>query len=230
MMVARLSVRALRIAVLIVLAASTAHAQTDPPLHRLQLAAGIGFFGGASLGDADANVRSGASSTPYRLFATSSQLGGSAPVLDLRASVDLTRRFGVEAHALYGHPEVQTDVTGDVENAPSVVAVERLDHYLIDGGLIVTLDELRVKDWQPFAAAGAGYLRQLHEGLTLTEDGHLFYVGGGARRTLVVRPRGFVRGFGVRGDVRVNFLSGGITVEDKTRQHFSASASLFVVF
>ncbi len=230
MMLARLLLRAWRIAVLIACAASAAHAQTDPPLHRFQLAAGIGFFGGASLGDADANLRSGGSSTPYRLFATSSQLGSSAPALDLRASVDLTRRFGVEAHALYGHPEMQTDVTGDVEQPGTVVAVDRLDQYLIDGGVIVTLDEFRVKDWQPFAAGGAGYLRQLHEGLTLTEEGHLFYVGGGVRRTLVMRPSGLVRGLGARGDVRLNFLSGGITVVDKTRNHFSASASVFVVF
>jgi hypothetical protein len=50
------------------------------------------------------------------------------------------------------------------------------------------------------------------------------------RTTIVTRTKGFVRGLGVRGDVRLNFLSGGITVEDKTRQHLSASASIFVVF
>src|SRR5262245_3632495 len=204
------------IALVVALSASSALAQTVPPLHRLQLAAGIGFLGGAALGDADANLRSSTSTDPYRLFATSSELA-SATVLDLRAAVDLTRRFGLEAHALYGHPELRTSVSGDVENAPSVVAVERLDHYLIDGGVVITLDELRVGGWQPFAAAGAGYLRQLHEGLTLTEDGHLFYVGGGVRRLLMSRDKGFLRGLGARGDVRLNILSGGITVEDKAR-------------
>lgn len=210
-------------------AASAAHAQIDPPLHRLQLAGGIAFFGSASLGDADANLRSSTGTDPYRLFATSTRLA-SAPALDLRAAVDLTRRFGVEAHALYGHPEVQTEISGDVEGAPAVTAIERLDHYLIDGGILVFLDEFRLKGWQPFAAGGAGYLRQLHEGLTLTEEGHLFYVGGGARRTFVARTSGFLRGFGARGDVRLNILSGGITVEDKSRSHLSVSGSLFVVF
>ena len=38
----------------------------------------------------------------------------SAAALDLRAAVDLTRRFGLEAHALYGHPELRTEVSGDV--------------------------------------------------------------------------------------------------------------------
>ena len=222
-------VRTSLIAVLVVLAASSARAQTDPPLHRLQLAGGIGVLGGASLGDADANLRTSAPNDPYRVFATSSRQAGSIG-LDLRAAVDLTRRFGLEAHALFGHPELHTDVTGDVENAPAVDAVERLDNYLIDGGIVINLDEFRVNGWLPFAAAGAGYLRQLHEGLTFTEDGRLFYVGGGARRTFVTRPKGFVRGVGVRGDVRLNFLSGGITIEDKSRTQVSANASLFVVF
>lgn len=221
--------RAVLAAALMLVAAAPAGAQSDPPLRRLQLAAGIGVLGGATLGTADATLRSSTSSDPYRVFTTSTRLAG-APVLDLRAAIDLSRRFAVEAHALFGHPELRTEATGDVENAPAIVAVERLDHYLIDGGIVVKLDELRVKDWQPFAAAGAGYLRQLHEGLTLTEEGRVFYVGGGARRTLFVRTRGFVRGLGARGDVRLNVLSGGITVDDTARRHLSASGSIFVVF
>jgi hypothetical protein len=227
--VVRLALRAGLMSAALMCAASAAHAQADPPMHRLQLAAGVGFLGGASLGVADANLRSSVANDPYRVFTTSSRLG-SALALDLRAAVDLTRRFGLEAHALFGHPELQTEVTGDVENAPSVTAVERIDLYLIDGGILITLDELRVKSWQPFVAAGAGYLRQLHEGLTLTEDGPIFYVGGGVRTTMVTRTKGFVRGLGVRGDVRLNILSGGITVEDEARQQLSASASFFVVF
>ena len=224
-----MTVRASLIAIVVVLAASSARAQGDPPLHRLQLAAGIGFVGGAPLGSADADLRSTGSSDTYRLFATSSRLAGAA-ILDLRAAVDLTRRYGFEAHALFGHPELRTSVSGDVENAPAVTAVERLDHYLIDGGIIIKLDELRVNGWQPFAAAGGGYVRQLHEGLTVTEEGRVFYVGAGARRMLMSRTSGLIRGFGARGDVRLNILTGGITVEDDARRHVSASGSLFVVF
>jgi hypothetical protein len=221
--------RASFVAIVLALAASPVMAQTAPPLHRIQLGAGIGFLGGAALGDADANLRSSTSNDPYRLFATSSSLAGTT-ALDLRAGVDLSRRFGLEAHALYGHPEQRTSVSGDAENAPSVVAVERLDHYLIDGGVVITLHEFPLKGWQPFAVAGAGYLRQLHEGLTVTEDGQMFYFGGGARRMFMSRPRGVLRGFGARGDFRVNVLTGGIAVEDATRTQFSASGSLFVVF
>ena len=223
-MIARVS----PIAALVLLIASTAGAQTDPPLHRLQLGAGVGFFGGAALGDADANLRT-ATADPFRLFATSTEQAGTIG-LDLRAAVDLTRRFGVEAHTLFARPDVRTSVTNDAENAPAVDAVEQLDQYLIDGGVVIRLHELRMGEWVPFATAGAGYLRQLHEGLTLSEHGHLFYVGGGVRRALLVRPKGFLRGLGVRGDVRFDILSDGITIEDKSRKHLSASGSLFVVF
>lgn len=213
----------------LVLTSSAVQAQSELPLRRLHLGAGVGFLGGASLGAADANLRSVTPNTPYRMFSTSTRVA-SATSLDLRAGFELTRRFGFEARALYGHPELRTEVTGDVENAPSVTAVERLDSYLIDGGIVVSFDEFRVKGWQPFAAAGGGHLRQLHEGLTVTEDGRLFYAGGGVRRMLVQRTRGIVRGLGARGDVRVNFLSGGITIDDERRQQTSVSGGVFFVF
>jgi len=220
--------RASLAAVFVLLAASAARAQTDPPLHHLQLGAGVGYFGGAALGDADANLRMSTADS-FRLFSTSTRQSGTIG-LDLHAAFDLTRRFGVEAHTLFARPDLHTSVTNDAENAPAVDAVERLDQYLIDGGVVVRLHELRMEEWVPFATAGAGYLRQLHEGLTLSEHGHLFYFGGGVRRVLILRPKGFVRGLGARGDARLDILSDGITVEDKTRNHFSVRGSLFVVF
>jgi len=216
------------IAALELLVASAAVAQTDPPLHRLQLGAGVGYFGGAALGDADANLRT-STTEAFRLFSTSSRQAGTIG-LDLHAAFDLTRRFGVEAHTLFARPDLHTSVSDDAESAPAVEAVERVDQYLIDGGVVVRLHELRMENWVPFATAGAGYLRQLHEGLILSEHGHLFYFGGGVRRVLMLRTKGFVRGFGVRGDVRLDILSDGITIEDKTRKHMSARGGLFVVF
>lgn len=206
------------------------HAQTkEPPLHRLQLSAGVGVFGGAALGDADANLRASTTPDSYRVFTTSSRQARAA-VLDLRAAVDITRRWGVEAHALFGHPEVRTAVSSDAEGAPNLTAVERLDHYLIDGGLVFRFDRPRAMGLQPFVVAGGGYLRQLHEGLTVIEEGRVFYAGAGARRLVWSRPRGTPRALGARGDVRLNVLTGGITVDDTARRQVSASASLFVVF
>ena len=33
--------------------------------------------------------------------------------MDLRAGFDLTPRFGFEAHALFGHPELRTTSSGE---------------------------------------------------------------------------------------------------------------------
>ena len=209
---------------------ASARAQTtEPPLRRFELAAGIGFLGGAALGDADADLRSGTSTDPYRLFSTSSRQPG-ATVLDLRAGFDLSRRIGFEARVLFGHPEVRTTVEGDAEGAPTIDVVERLDQYLVDGGIVFRLDELRVKGLRPFVTAGGGYLRQLHEGLTVIEEGQVFYVGGGARYWIFTRPRGVPRAGGVRGDVRLNVLTGGIVFDDGNRRQASGSVSFFLLF
>jgi hypothetical protein len=216
--------------VLTVMPAAAGWAQTNqPPLRRFELGAGIGFLGGAALGDADGALRSGTSNDPYRLFSTSTRLHD-ATVLDLRAGFDLSRRIGFEARLVFGHPEMRTTVEGDVEGAPTIDAVERLDQYLIDGGIVFRLNELQVKGVQPFVTAGAGYLRQLHEGLTVIEDGQVFYAGGGARYWIFTRPRGVPRAGGLRGDVRLNVLSDGVTVDDQTRRHLSAGVDFFVTF
>lgn len=212
-----------------VLLPGIAAAQTPSLLRHLELSGGIGVLGGATLGTQNADLRTATTGQPYRLFTSNSRMSA-APVIDLRLGTALTRRFGVEAHASFGHPEVRTALSSDAEGAPSITAVERLDQYVIDGGVVYRLTDSRVAGVVPFAAAGGGYLRQLHEGLSATDSGRVVYAGGGVRREFVVRPRGFVRTVGARGDVRLNMLSGGIEVEDRTRRHVSASGSVYFVF
>ena len=219
---------AIIVAVALALRPSTAGAQVVP-LHRLELSGGVGLFTGASLGSQNANLRTITPSQPFLLFASSSRTS-TAPIFDLRAGVLLTRRYGVEAHAAYGHPELRTVLSSDVEGAPDITAVERLDQYVIDGGVVVGLDEWAIAGFHPFATAGGGYLRQLHEDLLVIEDGGVFYVGGGARYGLFAQPRGFVRAIGARIDARLNLLKGGIQIEDRVRSHFSISGSLYIAF
>jgi len=207
----------------------SAVAQSAPLLRHFELAGGIGVLTGAGLGDQNADLRTSTAGQPYRLFNSSSRIAA-APILDLRAGIALTRRYGVEAHAAYGHPELKTALSSDAEGAPAITAVERLDQYLIDGGGVVRFDEWTVHGFAPFAVAGAGYLRQLHEDLTVTAEGHLFFVGGGVKYGLVSRPRGWLRGIGARADGRVNVLSGGIEIGDSARTHIAVSGSVFVVF
>ena len=70
-----------------------AWAQSAPLLHHLELSGGFGFATGAKVGDQNADLRTTTPGTPYRLFNSSTRIG-SASMIDLRAGVALTRRFG----------------------------------------------------------------------------------------------------------------------------------------
>jgi hypothetical protein len=217
------------VAVLLVMVPALAAAQSASLLHRIEVAGGIGVLTGAALGAQEADLRTATAGQPYRLFSSRTRMSA-APILDLRLGVPLGGRYAVEVHTAYGHPEVRTAASSDAEHAPDLTAVERLDQYVIDGGLIVGLDRWRVAGLNPFVTVGGGYLRQLHEGLVVIEDGRVFFAGGGVKHTIHTRPRGFIRGIGARADARLNWLSGGIHIDDNLRRHLSVSGSLFVIF
>jgi hypothetical protein len=226
-----MSLRANAVAVvgLIALSAVTsAHAQT-PPVHRLEVWGGAGLFTGGTVGGRDATERANGSATPFRLFATESMLGR-APVVDAGVGMLLTRRIGAEARLVYGRPDVRTSISADAEGAPALTVVERIDQYAIAGSLVVLIDELRVGGLTPFAVAGAGYLRQLHEGHTVVENGHSFHVGGGVKRWLFTRDRHLLRAAGLRGDARLELFSGGVAFESGLRPRGVISGALFVMF
>jgi hypothetical protein len=220
------------IAVLSSSLAPAAAAQGTPPrpVGRLEIAGGVGLFGGHSFGSADATIRANtAAPTPFLLFSADSRLGR-APVVEARLSTALTRRYEVEGRFSFSRPELRSSISADVEGAPGLTVVERIDQYVIDGALLVLLDEIRIGGAVPFASAGAGYLRQLHEGLTVIESGRVFHIGGGVKHWFFSRARGVARAAGVRGDARLYFLSGGIALDDGPRSHVAISGSFFVTF
>jgi hypothetical protein len=195
---------------------------------RIEAAVGLGVIGGAALGSDDANLRT-ADGSDFRLFSAESRFGG-ARALEARAGFALTPRYAVEVRFALSHPELLTAISADVEGAPDIALAERIDQYVVDAAILVTLDRVRIGPIVPFASAGAGYLRQLHEGLTLVEEGTAYHVGGGVKHRFVSRERGFLKAVGLRGDVRVYLLAGGIAVRDRPRPHVAAAGSLFVAF
>jgi len=199
------------------------------PVGHVEVSAGVGLLGGATFGEQAASERAGGTGDPYRLFNTETELASSG-AFEVRVGVPVTSRFTLEGRASRGRPELRTSISGDAEGAPSLTAVERVDQYLIDGGVVVRLNEWRIWGLVPFAAAGAGYLRELHEGQTLVEDGHLYYVGGGVTHWFFARSRGVVRAAGLRADVRMNLLSGGVFFNDTLRRQGTVFGSVAVVF
>jgi hypothetical protein len=195
---------------------------------RVEVGVGFGALGGAALGSDEADLRTG-SGTDFALFSAASRFGA-ARELELRAGISLTRRYAVEVRGGLSHPELRTSISGDVEGAPDITLTERIDQYVVDASFIAMFEGLRIGPVVPFAAAGAGYLRQLHEGLTLVEQGAVYHLGGGVTHRFVNRSSGLLKAAGVRGDARLSLFSGGIAVRDRPRPHVGVSAGFFVVF
>ena len=224
-----IGLRAAMCAALLVAIPEWAAGQNASWLHRIEVAGGVGVLTGTALGSQQADLRTATAGQPYRLFSSSSRMSA-APIVDLRIGLPVSPRYGLEGHLSYGHPEIRTSLSSDAEGAPDLTAVERIDQYMIDGGLVVALDGWSIAGLHPFATVGGGYLRQLHEGRVVIEEGRVVFVGGGVKQTIHTRPRGLIRGVGARADVRLNLLSGGIHIDDNVRRHVSMSGSLFVIF
>jgi hypothetical protein len=220
-------------AIVAMLAAGPAAGQTPDtvPTGQVEVAAGGGWLGGAQLDSGDANLRAASTTpTPFRLFSVDSRLAP-APTFDLRAGYVLSPRFVVEGGLTLSHPELRASISNDVEAAPPITIAERIDQYGVDAGLVVMIRELAIGGrTMPFASGGAGYLRQLHEGQTVVEQGHFFHAGGGVKHWLLARARGLLNGAGVRVDARLYLMSGGIAFEDRPRPHGAVSGSVFVAF
>jgi len=220
-------------AVVILVSARPAVAQRPRPrefVPAFELSVGAGVFGGGGSTTRDAAIRvNGQTSQPYRLFSTTTRWK-TAPLLDVRLGANLSRRVGLEARFGFSSPDIETSVTGDVEGAPALAVVERVDRYAIDGGIVVRIDEWGFAGFTPFVTAGAGYLRQVHAGQTLVDGGLGYHLGGGVRRSLVERKTHFLKAVGVRGDVRLDVLSGSLALTDRNSAHLAATGSLVVGF
>jgi hypothetical protein len=214
------------------LVAVPATAQTPgPPAGRFEVDVGAGWLGGAPLGSSDANLRTAAPApATFRLFSVESRVDA-APTFHVKAGVAFSRRFGVEGGMTLSHPELRASVTNDAEAAPPITIAERIDQYSFDAGVIVLIHELALGSRTlPFATGGAGYLRQLHEGRMVVEQGYVFHAGGGIKHWLMARDQGFISGAGLRVDVRLSLMSGGIAHEDRRRPHGAVSGGVFVAF
>ena len=211
---------------ILVLGASPGAAQTTASTGRFHVGVGAGWMTGASVGEQSANLRSSGNS-PLRLFQSQTDITDSG-LVEARIGFTLTPRFDVEGRAALSRPQTRTLVSGDVESAASATLVESIDQFVFDGGVRIKMYEWQAIDLHPFVSVGAGYIRQLHEGQTLVEEAQIYYVGGGVTRALVSRSRGLVRRVSVRGDARLNVLTGGL--DEDSRRHASFSGDLILTF
>lgn len=209
----------------LLLAPCPAVAQPASP-GRVDLAAGVRWFGPLDFGRVDA-AESTLAGGSRPLFSADSTLDASAGVSAL-VSVRVANGLRAEGAVSYNPTGLSVRITGDPEVSARTTISAPVGQFLIEGGV---LREIRRRGrLVPFAAAGAGYLRQLNDGRTLIETGTSFYGGGGlyyVRES--ARPRR-VKASGVRLDVRAEFLRGGVAPDRTTRLVPAVTAVFFARF
>jgi hypothetical protein len=205
---------------------STAAAQA-PTATRMELSVGAGFLNGAGLGTADADLR-GRSDQPFRLFDASSRINRSLP-LEVRLDFPFGPRYMFEIRGAWARSELQTSISGDVEGAPPLTLMERVDQYSLDVGLLVHLGQARPRSLLPFVSGGAGYVGAVHEGLSLLENGMSFRGGGGVKYPLAQERTGRIKGVGIRADAALIVMTNGLVSEGAASQ-VSTSGSLYLSF
>jgi hypothetical protein len=207
--------------------ASLSLAQPNAP--RIELGGQLEWFGPSSLGDRAANLTSNPSRSvdPFVLFTTRGEqdgaLGGG-----MRLAVRLVDRLWVEAAFLVANPGLAITIPNDVELLPDIVVEGRLTEYLLEGSLVA---DLLVRDrWRVFVLGGVGYLRQLHEGRALVDEGSVYHAGGGLKYRLWVDPARFLKGLGIRGQARLLVRDEGFSLEGQSRAAVNVGAGVFAEF
>jgi hypothetical protein len=207
--------------------------------HAFEMSVSFVVLGPSSLGSRTATLtpNQAGSAPPYTLFAASAQLQ-TAPGFDVRMGYAVTRAVVVEGGMTYSRPGVSLTVTQDAENAEGFSSTgESLSQFSFDATVRIHLKRLSFRGGRgrPYVAAGAGYLRQLHEGAIAVDTGVVYSFGGGliyllqAQRVRLL-PGLAMQGVGLRADVRGNIASGGFSFDGRNRVYAGASVGLFIGF
>ncbi len=225
----RIRTAAMLVAAISSLHAIPASAQPGNSRARVEIGAGLLWNGSIPLG-ARAATETTASGGTSALFSTTSELAGTAG-FEGRIGVRVTHSIVVEGQVSYLKPELRVAVSADAEGAAAVTAVEVMQQYTIGGRALWYVPGRRWSSrFAPFAMAGGGYLRQLHEQATLVQTGRFYQFGGGVSALLVSRPHFYTRGAGLRFDISAVVRSGGVAFDGGSQTSPAAGASAFVRF
>jgi hypothetical protein len=223
-------------AVAVVVCASAAAAQgrgpfvyrETPHTGSLEIGGGITWSGGVTGPTNTAELtRNGQSSGGFDLFTADGEMKGRAGVRGAVA-VFLSNRIAVEGGFRFSQPAVTYRLSGDAEEAAAVTAQENLTRYLFTGSLVVHLRRMSSGvSAVPFIAAGAGYVRDLHQGNELMETGREFHGAVGLKYWFnSTAPQRL----GVRGEAGLSMIDGAFDFAEKSRTVPVVAASLVYLF
>lgn len=171
-------------------------------------------------------TRNGELAGGFDLFTTDSRIGGGAGA-GATLAFYLSRTVALEAGGRYSRPRLAVRLSGDAEDAAAVTAEETLTRYVFTGSVVLHLRRAAVAPRAvPFVAAGAGYIRELHQGNELIETGTEFHAAAGFKYWFGAARRRV----GVRGEAGLSVRDGGFDFKDERRMLPMAAASLIYLF
>lgn len=205
------------------------HAQSaDEPWGRFELSGGAAWTGTTNFGDQPA-TETALAGERFELFSTSTTLA-STPDLVAALGVRLARSIEGEVMASFGRPRLRTVISGDAEGASDLTVEETVQRVSIAGSLRWRFSRWRLAGrGQPFASGGGGYLRELHEGATLSATGHTYHAGLGLEFPLTSGD-GRLKAAGIRTEARLVFREAGVGTDSKLHGFPSLGASVFFRF
>jgi hypothetical protein len=202
------------------------HAQPAPG--RVEVSVGWARTGAISFASPDA-LEEDRAGNPYILFTADSELRRAAGY-GARIALRLGGRLHAETGISYSKPELVVRVGSDVEDAEAISITETISQLHVEAAILAELTPARPgRRTVPFVTAGAGYLRELHEGQTLVVDGRSYFLGAGVKRFLTIRP-GWLKAVGVRADGRIAIRSKGVAFDERVSLAPAFGGSLFVRF
>jgi hypothetical protein len=202
--------------------------------HRFVLSGGVGWLGGYGIGRNTATLRRNQPGTttpgPVPVFIAEGAIGRTASA-DMRVGFTLTRDLSLELGGSYSRPSVVVDISADSEAGEALqLSDQRESQYVVEVSGVWHLPRLRLgRRARPYLLGGGGYLRQLDIDRVKAETGNIFHAGGGVWYWMRGRDA-LASAAGIRGEVRVQFRSGGLDFEGKTRAAPAAMVLLFYAF
>jgi hypothetical protein len=192
-----------------------------------ELGGGVLWTGGIDLGRRTAEETSGRATGPFALFDTDTEIG--APIgVHARLAGYLSRWAALEVGVRYSRPTYSIRATSDAESAPDVEAKETIDAFQFDGSVVLHLTKLSFSGGRgvPFMAAGAGHIREVHEGGEFLETGIEYHAAGGFKLWFSNRARRL----GTRAEGGVSLREGGSDFSSGRKAVPFAAASLVYLF
>jgi hypothetical protein len=185
------------------------------------------FAQGFDMGSATADLTTSSATQRFDLFKTQSRVDA-FPGVSLRFGYYLSRSISLEGAMRYARPTISTALSGDAESAPDLTATETASHYVFAGSVLFDFPKAAFAGSRavPFLSAGAGYLRELHEGNQLVETGIEYHGTAGLK---VWMGSGDHR-FGLRFEGGFTARENGLDNQDERRILPMASAGLSYLF